>query len=1059
MAGQVTTGVVLEKGTNEPIPGVNVMVVGKTEGTITDIQGKFELMLSEPNAQLRLSFIGYKSQVIDAIAGNNYTILLELEDITLQDVVVVGYGTQKKENLTGAVATVDVGKTLESRPIVDVAKALQGITPGLSITNNQGGVGTESTIRLRGTTGSINATSGTSPLILVDNVEVPSINLINPDDIESISVLKDAASSAIYGTRAAWGVILITTKQGKINEKVTITYSNNFAWNTPTKMPKQASAYENAIVLLDIANRKSGANSISSIGYNIDQEAVTKIQQWEQNYGRMSQSELGEMQLGRDFEIRGGKTYFYRSFDPIKEFTNKWTPQQTHNLSISGGSDKTTYSLSIGFLEQSGVMKVNTDKYERYNVSSNVTTQIKDWWKFRTNILLTRSNNSQPYRYTSGQYDAWYYLLRWPRWYPYADYQGKPFRSAVTDIKNANREHDYNNYGRINIGSEFTPIKNLSVNVDYTFSLLNNYINRKGGQIMAYNMFVANPTDHYTDIYGVSHNRAIESSSYTISNVFKAYATYNFNLNDDHSFKIMGGMDAEERNAFSHYSEALGLIDPTNPAIALTIGNQFSNNSNYSYNKDYSSAGYFARINYDYRRKYLFEMNGRYDGSSKFPTGDKWAFFPSASIGWRVTEENFMEFSKSVLTDMKLRASWGTIGSQDVAANSFLSTMKGKTDSGWIIGDTEVPYITSPTVISPSLTWERVSTIDFGIDTRFFNNQLGITFDWYKRTTTDMHSPGVTLPASFGANSPLINYGELEGKGYEIGMDFNHQFENGIGLSLGFAFSDVKEKLVKYSNSINNIYSNYEGKELGEIWGYHTDRLFQEDDFVDGVMVPGIASQSLFETGSFKYGPGDVKYKDLDKSGIIDYGTNTLEDHGDLRVIGNTRPRYEYSFNINLNWKGVDISAFFQGVGKRDLWAIGSIAIPSFIDNEAYYSHFLDYWTPKNTGAFYPRPASHSWVSNGQNFLRQTRYLADMSYLRAKNITIGYTLPHEWVSKVSIERTRLYVSGENLFEFSDCHLPIDPETTENKNGTTSGYSFGRSYPYARTISFGVQISF
>jgi len=1057
--GQNITGTVLDQESGEPIPGVNIVVVDTGSGTITDMEGNFELKTQEESVRLRFSFIGYENQTLEATAGQNVTVLLAPSDLMLDDVVVVGYGVQRKENLTGAVSSVDVEKTLNSRPVTDVAKALQGVTPGLTITNQQGGIGTESTIRLRGSTGSLNATSGTSPLILVDNVEVPSLNLVNPDDIAEISVLKDAASAAIYGTRATWGVILITTKKGSKGDKVSVSYRNNIAWNTPTVMPEQASAYDNAKVLLEIAERTSGANSISSIGYNIDQEALGKIKDWDEQYGHMSQAELGEMQMGRDFEIRGGKTYFYRSFDPFKEFTRKWTPQQSHNFSVNGGNEKSTYNISFGYLDQSGVMKENTDTYERYNFNSNVSTQVRDWWEIKAGVLLTRSVETQPYRFTSGLYDAWYYLLRWPRWYPYADYEGKPFRSAVTDMKYANDESDTHNYGRLNLGSVFTPLEGLTVNVDYTFSLLNKNLRRNGGTIMAYNMFKANPTDNYEDIYGQTHNRVIESSRYTVSNVFKAYGTYDFTLQDQHNFKIMGGMDAEDRRNFSHYSEARGLIDPTTPAIALTTGEEYTRNSTYGYDYEFAAAGFFARFNYDYQQKYLFEINGRYDGSSRFPEGDKWAFFPSASVGWRITEEPFMGFADPVLYDLKLRTSWGTIGNQDVAANSFLSTMSNSPYSGWVIGGSEIPYITSPTIISQGLTWERVSTLDFGFDARLFSNKVGVTFDWYKRTTTDMHSPGETLPASFGASSPLRNYGELEGKGYEIMLDFNHQFVNGLQMGLRAGFSDVKEKIVKYSNSIENIYYNYEGKELGEIWGYETDRLFQESDFVNGEMKEGIPSQELFESGAFQYGPGDVKYKDLNGDGVIDYGTNTVDDHGDLRVIGNTRPRYEYSFGLDLNWKGFDFSTFFQGVGKRDLWAIGSIAIPSFIDNEAYYQHFMDYWTPENTDAFYPRPASHSWVSNGRNFLRQTRYLLDLSYLRCKNMTLGYTLPQSLVSRASIERVRIYVSGENLFEFTDAHLPVDPESTEYKNGNTSGFSFGRSYPYSRTISCGVQISF
>ena len=1045
----------------EAVIGASIFEKGSPKnGTVTDIDGLFTLKV-KPNATLIVSYIGFKKQEVAVDGKAAVSIVLKENSELLDEVVVVGYGTQKKVNLTGAVSNINVKEAIAGRPITDVAKALQGISPGLTITNKIGGVGAESTIKLRGSVGSLSATGGTSPLILVDNVEVPSLNLVNPDDIETISVLKDAASASIYGTRAAWGVILITTKTGKLNDKVKITYSNNFAWNAPTKMVKQSSAYDNAVYMMLSAGRE-GNTSVTSIGYNVDQEAVNKMKEWKDQYGDMSQSDLGEMQLGRDFEIRGGKTYFYRSFNPVEEFTKDWTPQQNHNLSVSGGSDKTTFNISLGYLNQSGVMKFNTDEYDRYNFNSNITTKIRDWWKVRANVLFTRSNNSQPYKYTSGQYDAWYYLLRWPAFYPYASYQGKDFRSAVTDIKQANRENYTSNFTRVNLGTELNPIKDLSINFDYTFAILVDNQKRNGGQVWAYNMFAANPTTAYSNIYGDSENRVVQQSKYTMSNIFKAYATYNKSINSKHNFKTMVGFDAETREKLGHYSERRTLVNLNQPEIALAIGNQYSDvaGTDDAYHNDFAAAGFFGRLNYDYQQKYLLEVNARYDGSSKFPTGKKWAFFPSASVGWRASEESFMNWAKPALSNLKLRGSWGTIGNQDVASNSFLSTMSVGASSGWVQGDAMLPYISSPTVISPSLTWERVTTMDLGIESRFFNDEFGVTFDWYRRTTTDMHSQGSTLPSTYGATVPKINYGEMQGNGFELALDYNHAFNNGLGVNLRGSFSKIKEKLTKYSNATKTITGYYEGKELGEIWGYETDRLFQKDDFnADGTMKAGIANQSLYESGFFKYGPGDVKYKDLDGDGKISYGSNTVDDHGDLKKIGNSLPNFEYSFTIGLSYKGFDFSTFFQGVGSRDYWGIGNVAIPGFMPTEAAYQHQMDYWTADNTDAFYPRPTSHSWVSNGRNFLTQTRYLLDMSYLRCKNITLGYSLPLALLKKASFQSARIYVSAENLFEFDNLSIPVDPETTEDKYGNTQGYSFGRSYPYSRTISFGVQVGF
>ncbi len=1073
---QNISGEVRDQQSREPIPGVNILVVGTTVGTITDMDGKYTLALpdNEP-AQVQFSFVGFKSQVLQVQPGNTYNVLLQPDEKLLSDVVVVGYGTQRRENLTGAVATIDAEKALDSRPITDVSKALQGVSPGLSITTNVGGPGIDSNIRLRGSIGSLNADGGTSPLILVDNVEIPNLSLINPNDIESISVLKDAASASIYGTRAAWGVILVTTKSGRVDGKTTVNYSNNFAWNTPTTIPRQAETWENAEFILR-AHAREGKNEASVIGYNVDQLSVTKMKEWEESYGHMSQSDLGEMQMDRDMEFRGGKLYFYRSFDPIDQFTKKWTPQQNHDFSVSGGTEKSSYNLSLGYLSQSGVMKYNTDSYDRYNFSSNLTSQVNDWWKIKGNVLFSRSTTTMPYRYTAGLYDAWYYLMRWPKWYPYATYEGKDFRSAVTDIKQANDERFTENFTRITVGTVLSPVKNLDINFDYTFSLLNDEVKRDGGKVYAYNMFATvNPLASYGNIYSSVDNRVLQWSEYTMSNIFKAYATYNFNINERNELKGMVGFDSEERENLGHSSDRRELIDIHKPEIALAIGDQYV--TAVDYHNEFASRGYFGRLNYNFDQKYLFEFNLRYDGSSKFPIGEKWAWFPSGSAGWIISEESFMDWSDPALSMLKIRGSYGTIGNQDVDANAFLSTMGIGSASGWVQGGQQLPYVGIPSVISANLTWERITTLDIGVDARFFRNKLGFSFDWYRRTTSDMHSPGETLPSTYGASAPDINFGEMQGTGIEIIVDYNHRFNNGLGLTLTGTFSKVTEKITKYDNPTNYIYGYYEGKEIGEIWGYETDRLFQESDMIvktdeagnpvvdnDGktVYVPDAPSQELFESGFFKFGPGDVKYKDLNNDGKIDYGSNTLDDHGDLKRIGNTLPNFEYGFTISANYKGFDLSTFFQGVGSRDFWGFGNIAIPNGA-GEAVYEHQLDYWTPENTTAFYPTPMRTAWESHGRNFLRQTRFLSDMSYLRMKNLTLGYTLPFSLIRKALIQKARIYVSGENLFEFDNMKIPIDPETTDkkyNSSGTinSSGWSFGRSYPFSRTISFGVQIT-
>lgn len=1056
------TGTVVDE-TDQPIIGATVAVVGvANKGAISDIDGHFSIPGVSSSATLRISYVGYVAQEVALNGRTNLKISLRPDSELLDEVVVVGYGTQKKENLTGAVASVDVDKALQNRPVADVGRALQGVTPGLTVTTTSGQLGQGATIKLRGASGSLNASRGTTPLILVDNVPIPDLTFVNPNDIASISVLKDAASASIYGTRAAFGVILITTKKGRASEKPTVTYSTNFAWNTPTIMPKLAKSYENAEAMLKIAQR-DGSSAVSVIGYNVDEIAVEKMREWYDKYHGMSEEELGEIQEGRDFEKRGGKYYWYRDYDPINMFMRKWAPQQNHNLTIAGGTDKTTYSMGLGFLTQTGPLRYNPDQNKRYTFSPSISSQVNNWLNVHGSVMYTHDSYARPYRFTSGAFDMWYYLLRWPSFYPYGTYEGKPFRSAITEVQQAKLENRSRNYMRINAGAIITPIENLDINFDYTYTFVNTHLYRPGGQVWGRDFFNTNDPLKYSSLYGASHNSVTEESDYTSNHVYKVYGTYNLTLNDAHRIKLMAGFDAEENEYRGHSSKRLELVSLDYPEIALAMGDQYVDGNPYHY--DRATAGFFGRINYDLLGRYLFEFNARYDGSSKFPQGQKWGFFPSGSIGWRVSEESFFEPIKPTFSDFKLRASFGSIGNQDVAANAFLSTISQGTSS-WLVDGKEVPYFGMPNAISPILTWERVSTYDIGADMRFFDNKLGLTVDWYRRITSGMHSPGETLPSTFGQAVPRVNEGELTSTGLELMLDFRHEFSNGLGLTAGASFSTVKEVITKYTNRTKNIYGIYEGKVLGEIWGYETDRFFTTDDCVKNdageyvIDTNKVPSQKLFETGNFAFGPGDIKYKDLNGDGKINYGANTLEDHGDLKVIGNSRPLFEYSFNLGLTYKGIDFSSFFQGVGRKNVIPQGSVGMPGF-GYEAMFEHQMDYWTPENPNAYYPRLASMGgFIGNVKNFRPQTKYLLNLAYLRLKNLTVGYTLPENLVSQVGLKYLRVYLSGENLFEIYNSKIPVDPEMTSYKSGSwADDYSFGRTFPFSRTISVGAQVRF
>jgi len=1043
------------------LPGVSVKIKGTSAGVSTDLDGKYSIRANQ-GAVLQFSFIGAFPQERTVGTVNTINVVLRNDSQSLNEVVIVGYGTQKKATLTGAISTVDVAEVLSSRPTTDVVRALQGTVPGLTITSPSGALGSNPSIRLRGISGSLNG-GGAQPLILLDNVEITDLQSVNPDDIEAISVLKDAASASIYGTRAAWGVILITTKSGKKGAPTRINYSNNVSMATPTQTAEMAPAAEGAEMAL-LAYRRTNPTlpRYGVVGMYVDDIAVQKMREWKQTYGGQ---DLGpEMVLGRDFEIRDGFFFPYREWDPGKEFMNKWSPQQKHDLSFSGGSNKISYNLGAGYLGQTGVLKVNPDEFSRYNLTLNLNSDITDWFSARGRMLTSNTLTTEPYSYNGATYDPLYYLYRWPTQFPYGTYNGQAFRNAVDELRQSNMNEDRNNFSRVSVGGTFKIIPGLTVDADYTYGGNTGRGNQIGGVASAIDFWSTGAALTYRPYTSATYDRVIYNSDYSSSNNGRVVATYQKTIKD-HAFKVMMGGEAETYEFGSQYSERRGLMDPSKGELGLTSGDQFTSGSH----SHWATNGVFGRLNYTYKDKYLFEATGRYDGSSRFPANDRYAFFPSVSAGYVISEEKFMDFAKPVLSNLKFRASWGAVGHQNVG-NAFLSLMSTG-NSNWLVGGKNMIGVSTPSIVPPSLTWETVTDLNFGVDARLFNESFGISFDWYNRTTSDMISAGITLPNSFGASAPQRNYGEMQVKGWELALDYRHTFDNGFRFNATGSLADFNENLTKFANSTKTVTSNYEGRNLREIWGYETERFFTKDDFqqdasgnlilVSGryVLKPGIPDQKQFETASFFFGPGDVKYKDLNGDGVISQGTNTVDNPGDQSVIGNSTPRYQYGLRLGTDWKGFDFDIFFQGVGKRELWVHSPATVPGVGIGEGWYASQLDYWTPENPGAFYPRPSNVGQTANTTNFLRQTKYLLDMSYLRAKNLTFGYTIPSRLLERVKVSRARVYFSGENLFEKDNLgQISIDPEMDYTSTGSNDPRTFGRVYPYRRSLSFGLQVT-
>jgi TonB-linked SusC/RagA family outer membrane protein len=1052
--GQSISGEVYDKSHN-PLPGANVLTGKSKKGAVTDLNGKFTLTL-DGDEFFEVSHTGFKTQRIIVTSGTT-TYQVELEATSsLDQVVVVAYGNQKKANLTGAVATVDVNKTFGGKPLNDPTRALQGIVPGLTIQYGSGGLTAGASVALRGV-GSINGNG--RPLILVDNVQTDDLSIINPQDIESISVLKDAASASIYGARAAFGVIMIKTKSGRKNQKASISYTNNFSWNKPTILPDFADPVDELQGLNEAAIRNQ--QQPETFGMNL----VTLrngIINWKEKYAGKNGT---EMVKGEDWDIGSdGRTYFYKVWDPKKEMLEKYTHSTLHNLNISGGSEKIAYYLSAGYSKDGGILKMNPESVKKYNVTASVNASVTDWLDVSVKSLYRNYEYDYPFSYQ----DYWYYFWRWGAYFPYGTYQGKYFRTNSAYLAAASKGKATSNYSRLDLGATIKLTKKLNIRTDYTIGRDNQLRNEAGGPIAAWDYWTPGSLT-LTDVSTASQNVLNYTSGRIRVNTLNSFATYTDKFGN-HNLKVIAGFNAEDNENINFIASKKGLLDPGQAEFNTTYGDQTAGSSTSGVPLGWSNqghgkkafAGYFGRINYDYKEKYLLELNGRYDGSSLFPPQDRWAFFPSVSVGYRISQEDFMDFSRAWISDLKIRGSYGELGNQDVSASgqSVYQRIMPGTQASWLSSSgTYAQSVQQPISVPNSLKWERVNTLDLGLDTRILDNHIGITVDWFERNTKGMIQ-ATTVPATFGAAGPKINAGNFRTRGYEINIDANYSIGKDIAIYGTIGFSDYKTVFTKWDNPAMSIINstNYKGKTYGEIWGFETDRYFVSADDV----AKSPTQQKLITNAKFVPGPGDIKYKDLNGNDTISAGDMTLTNHGDLKVIGNTQPRYIYNARIGGSWKNFDVDIFIQGIGKRSWWGVGNTVLPMYERLDILYANQLDYWTPDNPNARYPAlfPGNTGGIAGlsagSNNFFPQTRYLMNLAYCRLKNVSIGYTMPAGLLAKYKVQKVRFYVSGQNLAEISNVGAPIDPEMTDNAQA--AAYA-GRVYPFNRQYSFGIQITY
>jgi TonB-linked SusC/RagA family outer membrane protein len=1047
------TGKVTDEN-NGPLPGASVKVKGSTKVTSTNSDGNYTLTDVPENAVLQISFIGYVA-IEELVKGRkvvNVKLTPELQQ--LEQLVVVGYGVQKKVNLTGAIDQVGA-EVFENRPMPNVTRGLQGTIPNLNIRMADGKPTRGATFNVRGTTTISNDTerSGGGALILIDGIPGDP-DLLNPNDIENVTVLKDAASAAIYGARGAFGVVLITTKSSK-EGKVKIRFNSSYTLNQQTAKPEMVwDGYTWAKMFLesfqaynDYTSTPTGVNN--AFPFNLD---------YLDDFRKRSENpELGLPEI--DINPSNGRYRYFGSTNWLNELYRNTSPGTEQNISLSSGTEKLNYYISGRYFKQNGIYRYNPDDFNKYNFRAKVDVKINNWLKLTNNLDFSAFDYKEP---RNSIYNN--HILRnladqgFPMAVMYNPDGSLTQHAAFTvgDFKTGNsNKKEGENMLRNTVGLKANLLdNNLNINADFTFMKRNNkqqtqlypvaYSNSPG--------VIETAGNNYLEQYRVDEQ-------YYSNNV---YVDYKKEINK-HYIKGMIGYNVEYSSTRNNRLRRDGLLNPELPDFSLMDGLNYTTTGG---GRDWGIFGAFYRFNYIYDNRYLFEFNGRYDGSSRFPADQRFGFFPSASAGWRVSEEAFMKPFKNWVDNFKVRASYGSLANGDIKDYLFLTTM-GTSKSGMILDGVFPSQIGQPDVLPAKLTWETSTTLDLGVDLNLFKNRFTFVFDWYSRQTTDMFTPLQPLPRTFGATVPKGNNADLETKGWELTLGWADKINTSkpIGYNLRFVLSDQSSYITKFNNPTMSLGGEgyYKGMRLGEIWGYTTEGLFQNIED-----IRNHANQSYIRTSQGNnYLPGDIKFYDRNGDGVINDGKNTVTDPGDRSIIGNDQARYTYGVNLGLTWNNFSFDAFVQGVGKRDWWPSTEAGYFWGQYNRPYGflpQHIIgNYWTPDNPDAYFPRYRGYlAQNTNGTLRNTQTRYLQDASYVRLKNVTIAYNLPKAWLAKASISGARVFVNGQNLWTYSPMYKitkNFDPEVIEKADpDINANNGDGYRYPMLKNFTFGIDIT-
>ncbi len=997
---------------NSPLQGASVAVKGGTSGTTTNDLGQFNIMV-DSGATLVISSVGFLPHEEKVGARTTINVTLQLQDPTIDNVVVIGYGTQKKVNLSGAVAQVQ-GKDLINRPVPNVTSALQGMLPGVTVLRGSGKPGSEGYgIRIRG----FSSANSASALVLVDGIE-QDLNLIDPNDVESISVLKDASASAIYGARAAAGVVLVTTKQASGN-KTKINFNSNYGINFTARQPERLNSWDEQILIDEARKNATGTPEFSE-----------EQMEWLRN---------------PNFSTRPNPTQdrweYFGNNNWVKEGMDEVNHMQNHSLSVSGGNSKLNYLLSGSYYTRDGVMRFGPDDNTRYNLKLNINAELNKYISLKATAgyigSITKENAFGTDQIINRLYRS---RARQSLYVPAEDITGQIYNgdlqiNAVDIEKNGGTEtRKYETFtGRLNM-----QVKNVvkGLTLDVIGWRNQNYYNMENNRKSIY--WYGRTTNTVRFSVNVPNSTALVGNR-AYQNNLQGYLTYKLKLGKSHDITLMQGGSYEEYRKDEMRVSAQNMIN--NDAFSINFGDPLTVRGG-ELVQTWALGSAFGRFNYNYDDRYLFEASYRYDGSSRLAPENRWQLFPSFSAAWRAGQEDFIQNGVPAISDLKFRVSWGQLGNgSPLGLYPYIPLLQSGLVSGGnlVFNDQRTQYFYQQQLASPTVTWETVQQFNVGADIALVKNKLKLTADYYVKRNKNMLA-SLSVPNIIGVNVPMFNVGELKSWGAELDVRWRDQVGK-VGYTIGFNFSDNQNEVVKY-DGLNSIGSGgvvplMEGFPMNSVWGYKTDGYFQSqreaDDYKSKVQYPFFANT----------GAGDIKYLDLNGDGIISAGDGTPQNSGDLVYMGTTNARYSYGFDAGINWKGFDLSIFFQGVMNRKFLIDEGTLSPMLGTADMPWTIHMDRWTPENPNAFFPR----MYQTSAHNFRPSDRWVQNGSYIRLKNLQIGYKIP---LKNSGIQDLRVYFSGQDLWESTKVLPVFDPEVGNNVSATT--------YPFYRTISFGINLS-